>query len=71
MGELGNLFSNSSSWSVADATSGMASDLGGSALESVSSGALDVAGDVASSAGDGLVDLVTDGIGSLLGSLFD
>ena len=71
MGELGSLFSNSSSSSVADAASGMVSDLGGSALESVSSGALDVAGDVASSAGYGLVDLVSDGIGSLLGSLFD
>ncbi len=71
MGELGNLFSSSSSSSIADAASGMASDLGGSAIEGFSSGALDLSGDVASSAGDGLVDLVTDGIGSLLGSLFD
>lgn len=31
----------------------------------------DVAGDFASSAGEGVVDLVTDGIGSLLGALFD
>ncbi len=71
MSELGNLFSSSSSSSVADAASGVVSDLGGSALESVGSGAFDVAGDVASSAGEGLVDLVTDGLGSLLGSLFD
>ncbi len=69
--ELSNLFSSSSSSGVADAASSVASDVGSSALGSVSSGALDVAGDVASSASEGLVDLVTDGLGSLLGSLFD
>ena len=70
MSELGNLFSSSSSSSVADAANN-ASDLGGSALESVGSGALDVAAEATSSAGEGLVDLVSDGLGSLLGSLFD
>ena len=71
MTELGTLFSSSSSSSVADAASSVASELGGSALASVGSGTLDVAGDAASSAGEGLVDLVSDGLGSLLGSLFD
>jgi hypothetical protein len=46
-----------------DAVSSVASDLGGSAVEAL--------GDIASSAGEGVVDLVVDGIGSLLGSLFD
>jgi len=71
MSELSSIFSSSSSSGIADAASSAMSEFGGSAFESVGSGALDVAGDVASSAGDGLVDLVTDGIGSLLGSLFD
>ena len=72
MSELSNLFSSSSSSSgIADAAGSVASDVGGSALESIGSGALDVAGDVASSAGEGLVDLVADGLGSLLGALFD
>ena len=47
----------------ADTATGVVSDLGGSAIEAV--------GDVASAAGAGVVDLVTDGIGSLLGALFD
>lgn len=71
MSELGNLFSSSSSSGVADAAGSVTSDIGGSVLESVGGGALDAAGDAASSAGEGLVDLVTDGLGSLLGSLFD
>ncbi|HPG61940.1 MAG TPA: hypothetical protein PK586_08020, partial [Casimicrobium sp.] len=64
--ELGNVFSSSSSSGLADAASSIgsaASDIGGSAL--------DIAGDVASSSSEGIVDLVSDGIGSLLGSLFD
>ncbi len=68
LNELGNLFSSNSSASsgLADAASSIgsvASDVGGSALDAVS--------DVASSSSDGIVDLVADGIGSLLGSLFD
>ena len=71
MNELSNLFSSNSSSGIVDATGNVLSDVGGDALTSVGSGALDVAGDVASSAGEGLVDLVSDGLGSLLGSLFD
>jgi hypothetical protein len=66
LSELGNVFSSSSSSGLADAASSIgsaASDIGGSAL--------DIAGDVASSSSEGIVDLVSDGIGSLLGSLFD
>jgi len=68
LNELSNLFSSNSSSSsgLADAASSIgsvASDVGGSAL--------DVVSDVASSSSDGIVDLVADGIGSLLGSLFD
>jgi Transcription factor zinc-finger len=68
LNELSNLFSSSasSSSSIADAASSIgsaASDIGGSAM--------DVAGDIASSSSEGIVDLVSDGIGSLLGSLFD
>ncbi len=68
LSELSNLFSSSSSSSsgLADAASSIgsaASDIGGSAL--------DIAGDVASSSSEGIVDLVSDGIGSLLGALFD
>ena len=66
LSELGNVFSSSSSSGFADAASSIgsaASDIGGSAL--------DVASDLASSSSDGIVDLVSDGIGSLLGSLFD
>jgi hypothetical protein len=48
---------------AADAATNVISDLGGSVF--------DAAGDVASSAGESVVDLVTDGIGSLLGALFD
>ena len=77
-GEFANLF--------AGAASSVASDIGGGAINAVSAGALDIAGnmagdvagdvvgdmasEVASSAGEGIIDLVTDGIGSLLGSLF-
>jgi len=66
LSELGNVFSSSSSSALTDAASSIgsaASDIGGSAL--------DIAGDVASSSSEGIVDLVSDGIGSLLGSLFD
>lgn len=56
---------------------GIASGLAESAMDAVSSGGIDalsgaaeLAGDFASSAGDGAIDLVSDGIGSLLGSLF-
>jgi hypothetical protein len=46
-----------------DVTASVVSELGGSVF--------DATGDVASSAGESVVDLVTDGIGSLLGALFD
>ncbi len=59
-GDIGNMFSTSA-----------AADIGSGALEGVSSSVFDVAGDAASSAGGGMVDLVSDGLGSLLGSLFD
>lgn len=66
MSEIGSVFSNAGSGvtsSIGESLGNAASDIGGSAV--------DAAGDIASSAGDGIVDLVTDGIGSLLGSLFD
>ena len=65
-GEIGNIFSSTSNSGIGDAASSIgsaAADIGGSALDTVS--------DVASSSSEGIVDLVSDGIGSLLGSLFD
>ena len=74
MSEISNMFSDGGS-GIGDSVSSVAADIGGSAMDAVSGSALDVAGDVASgvasSAGEGLVDLVSDGLGSLLGSLFD
>ncbi len=66
LGEIGSVFSSAGSGTasaIGDTLGSAASDIGSSALDSV--------GDVASGAGEGIVDLVTDGIGSLLGSLFD
>jgi hypothetical protein len=48
-----------------------AASVADSAFSSVSEGALDSVADVASDAGGGIVDLVSDGIGSLIGGLFD
>ena len=62
-GDTASLFGDVASSGVGEAATDLVSSLGDGA-------ALDVAGDVASSAGEGIVDLVTDGIGSLLGSLF-
>ncbi len=62
-GEIAGALSDAAASGLSDAAASAAADLGSSAF--------DVAGDVASSAGEGVVDLVTDGIGSLLGSLFD
>ena len=74
MSEFSSMFSGGGS-GIGDSVSSVAADIGGSAMDAVSGSALDVAGDVASgvasSAGEGLVDLVSDGLGSLLGSLFD
>ena len=74
MSEISNMFSSGGS-GIGDSVTSVAADIGGSAMDAVSGSALDVAGDVASgvasSAGEGLVDLVSDGLGSLLGSLFD
>ena len=61
-GEIGNMFSSGTASSAADI---------GSSVAEVGSSAFDVAADAAASAGGGLVDLVSDGLGSLLGSLFD
>ena len=60
---FGDVVSGVASDAVSDAVSGAVSDLGSSAI--------DTAGEIASSTGEGVVDLVVDGIGSLLGSLFD
>jgi Transcription factor zinc-finger len=79
MGEIGNVFTGSAASGLTDAASSMVTELGGGALEAAGGGvmdavggsALDLAGDVASSAGEGVIDLVADGLGSLLGALFD
>lgn len=71
MSEIGSVFSETATSGMAESAASVAADLGSSALESVGSSAFDVAGDVASSAGEGVIDLVADGLGSLLGSLFD
>ena len=73
MHEIGSFFSSGGA-GLGESLASMgstAADLGSSAMDAAGSSALDVAGDVASSAGGGLVDLVSDGLGSLLGSLFD
>jgi hypothetical protein len=74
-GSASDLFSSAGSGLAA---SGTIDSIGGGAIDAVSdiggdvaSGLGDAAVDVASSAGDGVVDLVTDGIGSLIGSIFD
>lgn len=58
-----------------DAAAGLSGEIAGALGDAASSGLGDVAGEaageIASSAGEGIVDLVVDGIGSLLGSLFD
>jgi hypothetical protein len=64
--EISNVFSSSSA-GVSDAVA----DTISSGVEGVGSSVLDGVGSVASDAGSGLVDLVSDGIGSLLGSIFD
>lgn len=70
-GNAASVFSEAAASSVSDTAASVVSDVVASALASVSEGALGVASDAASSAGDGVIDLVTDGIGSLLGSIFD
>ena len=70
-GEFANVLGEAASSGLGDMAASAASDLGGGAIEAVSGGALDIAGDMVSSAGEGVIDLVTDGIGSLLGALFD
>ncbi len=62
-GEFASAFGDTATSSLSEAATEVASDLGSSAV--------DAAGDVATSAGEGVVDLVVDGIGSLLGSIFD
>lgn len=54
-----------------NAAGDLLAEVGGNAVESVGGAMADVAGEAASSVGEGIADLVTDGIGSLLGSLFD
>ena len=71
MGELGSVFSSYSSPGVADGVvNSVADSVAESAANSISSDALDGVADIASSSTEGLVDLVSDGLGSLLGSLF-
>lgn len=57
--------------SATDALFGGAAEASGEALTSVSETALASLGEAASSGGESVIDLVTDGIGSLLGSMFD
>jgi len=66
-GEFGSMFSSAASSGIAES----AADIGSSVIESLSGSAFEAAGEVASSAGGGLVDLVSDGLGSLISSLFD
>ena len=70
LNEFGNLFSGAASAGSIESAAG----IGSSVIDSVGSSTFDamgdMAGDAASSAGGGLVDLVSDGVGSLLGSLF-
>ncbi len=70
LNEFGNLFSGAASSGSIEGAAG----IGSGVIDSVGSSAFDamgdMAGDAASSAGGGLVDLVSDGMGSLLGSLF-
>ena len=68
MKEIGSFFSSGTS-GLGDSVGSVATDLGSSAIDAAGSSI--VASDIATSAGDGLVDLVSDGLGSLLGSLFD
>ena len=70
MSEIGSMFSDSAASSLAGSATSAAADLGGSAIEMVGGSAFDAASDVASSAGEGVIDLVSDGLGSLLDSLF-
>ena len=69
--EIAGVFSDAASSGLSESVASVASDSGSSALESVAESGADIAGGIASSAGEGIVDLVTDGIGSLLGALFD
>lgn len=57
--------------SATDALYGGASEAAGDALTSAGGTAFESLGEAASSSGESIVDLVTDGIGSLLGSIFD
>jgi len=70
LSEIGNVFNGAGS-GVADSIGSAVSEVGSSAVDAVGSGAFEAVGEVASGAGEGIVDLVTDGLGSLLGSLFD
>ena len=69
--EIASVFSDAASSGLGESVASIASDIGSSAFESVAESGADIAGGIASSAGEGIVDLVTDGIGSLLGALFD
>ena len=64
--EISNLFSSNTASSASDAVA----EAGSSAIEGVGSSVLGAVSDAAPSGGE-LVDLVSDGLGSLLGSLFD
>lgn len=64
--EISQLFSSSTASNAADTLV----DAGSVALEDAGASVLDSVGELTASGGD-LVDLVSDGVGSLLGSLFD
>ena len=70
MGEIGGMFSDAAASGIVGSATSAAADLGGSAMEMVGGSAFDAAGDVSSSASEGVIDLVSDGLGSLLDSLF-
>ena len=70
--DLGSGAYESVSGNVIESVSGhVIESVSGNVIESVTESGADLAGDIASSAGEGVVDLVSDGIGSLLGSIFN
>ncbi len=70
--ELGSGAFESVSGNVIESVSGhVLESVSGNVIEAVTESGADLAGDIASSAGEGVVDLVSDGIGSLLGSIFN
>lgn len=69
--EIANAFSEAASSGIGEGVASAAADIGGSMMGSVAEGGVEAVGSIASAAGEGVVDLVTDGIGSLLGAIFN